>query len=350
MCLNPLWRCAVPSYVVHSMYLSKDILKKYKNGGFVFSPNDFVTFEFLNQFFPKYAPDTKEIICGQCIECRIRKAQEDSQRCMAEAQTSEHDCYFLTLTYDDEHLPEPILSFPYHDVPGEVHDKPVLCSPLKKKDFQDWIKRFRMQLERKQGFKGVRYFYCGEYGSQSNRPHMHVLLFNVDLPDLEVAFTRSLTSGKDIKYFQSKFVSDSWGQGFVSISPLTWENIAYTCRYVMKKKTGKHSEAYLKKCFEAQVQPVPYEFTNRSTKPALGRAYYEEHKDFIHEFDKVLMPNGKELKPAKYYDKLYDLEDPEAMAAIKLLRERKIAEAKLSRNLNGSISEEESRRKRARAH
>lgn len=36
MCLNPLWRCAVPSYVVHSMYLSKDILKKYKNGGFVF--------------------------------------------------------------------------------------------------------------------------------------------------------------------------------------------------------------------------------------------------------------------------------------------------------------------------
>lgn len=42
--------------------------------------------------------------CGQCIECRLRYAREWAARCMIEAEAS--TCaWFLTLTYDDTHLP-----------------------------------------------------------------------------------------------------------------------------------------------------------------------------------------------------------------------------------------------------
>ena len=55
-------------------------------------------------FFEK--PNSREIqlSCGQCIGCRIRKRENWAVRCYCESKMHQ-DNIFLTLTYDDEHLP-----------------------------------------------------------------------------------------------------------------------------------------------------------------------------------------------------------------------------------------------------
>ena len=46
------------------------------------------------------------IPCGHCIACRINKSSEWATRMMMEVKTQpENSCWFVTLTYDDDHLP-----------------------------------------------------------------------------------------------------------------------------------------------------------------------------------------------------------------------------------------------------
>ena len=64
-------------------------------------------------------------------------------------------CIFLTLTYDDDHLPP--------------------NGSLVKSDLQKFFKRLR-----KNSGKKMAYFACGEYGEQTARCHYHVILFGLD--------------------------------------------------------------------------------------------------------------------------------------------------------------------------
>ena len=68
------------------------------------------------------------------------------------------DCaVFVTLTYDDEHLPE--------------------NASLVVSDLQKYIKRVRKECD-KIG-KRIRYFACGEYGDRYGRPHYHAIIFGL---------------------------------------------------------------------------------------------------------------------------------------------------------------------------
>jgi hypothetical protein len=45
-----------------------------------------------------------------------------------------------------------------------------------------------------------------------------------------------------------------------------------------------------------------------SKNPAIGKKYYEEHKDEIYKKDSIYLKNGRSCKPPRYFDKLFDLE------------------------------------------
>ena len=45
-----------------------------------------------------------EIPCGKCSGCRLQKSREWANRCMLELQYHKSS-YFVTLTYDEEHVP-----------------------------------------------------------------------------------------------------------------------------------------------------------------------------------------------------------------------------------------------------
>ena len=92
--------------------------------------------------------------CGQCLPCRVNRRRIWTHRVLLEAIKSSESS-FITLTYDDENLPENGSLCPSH--------------------VRDWLKRIRKKVEPRK----LRYFLVGEYGDETKRPHYHVALFGV---------------------------------------------------------------------------------------------------------------------------------------------------------------------------
>ena len=104
----------------------------------------------------KKFPDGLEVPCGKCLQCRIAKRKEWAMRCLHEMDNWDN-ALFITLTYNDKSLPE--------------------NSTLQKKEFQNFLKRVRIQL----GERKIKYFACGEYGEEKERPHYHAIIFGMSL-------------------------------------------------------------------------------------------------------------------------------------------------------------------------
>lgn len=176
-----------------------------------------------------FLTDPVEIPCGVCVGCRIDRAKEWKIRNCLELQEYP-ECYFVTLTYDDRHLPR-------------LQDG---RSVLVKKDFQNFLKRLRNSI----GF--VRYFACGEYGDLTKRAHFHALLY-CHLEDLQLYNVRQWTSGT---------IAKAWKFGQHVIESVEPGNIAYVAGYCEKK-------------FKAEYEDFPVKpFLMMSTKPAIGLTYF----------------------------------------------------------------------------
>lgn len=241
-----------------------------------------------------------KIPCGRCIGCRLEYSRQWANRCMLEL--SYHDqSWFVTLTYDDDHVP--VSAFAKND-DGEA--APALT--LNPRDLELFWKRLR----KAHPDDHIRYYACGEYGSSTYRPHYHAIVFGLSLDDLR-PYKRS-PQGYD--YFISDSLTQCWSLGFVVVGRVTWETCAYTARYIMKKATGSDSVVY------DTFNIVP-EFVRMSRKPGIGYQYYVDHPD-IYKYESINIPTEKgamQIRPPRYYDKLFDLENPDEMAKIKAKRQ-----------------------------
>lgn len=234
--------------------------------------------------------------CGQCIGCRLDHSREWANRMMMELQDPANVFnWFLTLTYDDDHLP---LSG-FEDDAG-LH----ITYSLSKSDLQRFLKRLRKH------FTGtrIRYYACGEYGSTTYRPHYHLILYNVPLVDLKY---RQHVDG--CNYYTSDTISALWPDGFHLLTDVTWDTCAYTARYVTKKFKGQAAHVY------DDLGIVP-EFSTMSLKPGLGYWYFENHLDEIYAHDHFYLssPRGSiSCRSPAYFDKLYDVEHHDELMALK---------------------------------
>lgn len=195
---------------------------------------------------------------------------------------------FLTLTYDDEHLPS--------------------TGSLNKFDFMLFFKRLRKRYG-----PGIRYYQCGEYGDKSARPHHHAIVFGFRPDDL------TLYSQNDgIPLYNSPAITSLWGHGYVVIGDVTFDSCCYVARYVLKKVTGPTSKAHY-----GGLLP---EYTTMSRRPGIGRLHYDTYKSDMYNYDLCVLKDEHICKPPKYYDRLYDIDSPEHMSALKALRKQSIKE------------------------
>lgn len=238
-----------------------------------------------------------QVPCGKCLGCRLDYSKDWANRCMLEARQYPADMnHFITLTYDDDHVPK--------NDQGSAYT-------LKKDDLRTFMKDLRSKVEYDTGHIGIRFFGCGEYGSETFRPHYHLILFNLRLDDLQ-PFRRS---SQGYMYYRSEFIEKIWHKGNVLVADCSWQTCAYVARYVMKKASYEHqrTNAYAEFGIER-------EFVLMSRRPGIGRKYYEDHKGEIYAYDKQFLgsPDGSiEIRPPKYFDRLYTEDDPEHMEAIK---------------------------------
>lgn len=256
-----------------------------------------------------------EIPCNNCIGCRIDRSREWANRMMLELE--DHDsAYFLTLTYNEEHVPT---SFYPDPETGEA--LPVMT--LNPKDPTDWMKRLRKAFPDDK----IRYFLCGEYGTKTHRPHYHAIVYGLHLNDLVPA-----PGSSDPHYMTSAALQRTWSVkskgsyaplGFVLVAPVTWQSCAYVARYVTKKLYGKEAEFY-------ETFNLCPEFTHMSRRPGIGRRYYEEHPDCVQRPFLYLSTEegGVKFPPPKYFQRIYEVEEP---AQAEVLKAKRLRFAELAR-------------------
>lgn len=154
---------------------------------------------------------------------------------------------FWTLTYAPENEP----------VGGELNPKHL----------QDFLKRFRRNLAPMR----VRFYACGEYGDETQRPHYHIAMFNY--PGCVYGRSRYRTRRGNCCVNCDR-VRDTWSLGLVDGGPLDPEGMQYVAGYVMKKMTSPDDQ---------RLEGRHPEFARRSM--ALGLGALDNVVDVIRSLD-----------------------------------------------------------------
>jgi len=219
-------------------------------------------------------------------------------------------CHFATLTYrDDALIYDPAALMP-HATLWPPHTKTFLKT-LRKYQFRLWRKANPTLPST--DYKSFRFYLCGEYGDKSNRPHYHVLIFGLIIPDKKLH-----TIHNNNKLYTSQLLNKLWSHGNTLIGDLTFESAAYTARYCLKKTV--HPPSYYK---ENGLYP---QFARMSNRPGIGATWYDKFKGDLFPYDICYTRNGQKTKPPRYYMKKLELENPALFAIIK--NERNIAAQK----------------------
>ncbi len=193
-----------------------------------------------------------DVPCGHCLACRIARTREWTVRLLHESEFWD-DTSFVTLTYDDDHLPS--------------------NGSLVPRDLTLFFKKLRKDL----GDRKIKYYACGEYGDTYGRPHYHSIIFGLGVQD-------------------KKLIEDNWHKGFVKIGCVTYDSCRYVAGYVQKKLYGKASKEYDEKGIIA-----PF---SRMSK-GLGERYVDKYWNKLYDMNTVTV-RGVPMGLPRYYQKKLD--------------------------------------------
>lgn len=177
--------------------------------------------------------------CGHCLDCLKKRQNEWYVRFWCEDKyqkrlNSNFVTLFLTLTYDETHLPQ--------------------SREIALNDFRAFIKKIR----RRQGYENVRFYAVTENGSQTGRLHWHCLLFGFDptLMDKPV----------------NKYFDNIWCKGFNCTEYCTAKVFTYVSKYVTKDLDTFKNDTSWKTISIA------------SKRPSLGMMFFSVKKwrDYLH--------------------------------------------------------------------
>ena len=218
--------------------------------------------------------------CGSCPACQELKRNGLSNRCALEEHRSKY-CSFVTLTYDESHLPIVDVSSLFSASDGEVVDllqnydfnedfsTPSVVNTeelrnsillynkhrafykanfsvnrnvtyednqvavLVNRHLQLFIKRFRKYVSQNYNEK-IRYYAVGEYGVQSLRPHWHILFF-YSSSQLARDFENALHLGTKSRPIQTPiFLRSLWKFGHIDSKQTDGKAYFYVSSYVNK--------------------------------------------------------------------------------------------------------------------
>lgn len=196
--------------------------------------------------------------CGKCYECKSRRVSGWSFRLMKEAEVST-SAFFITLTYS----------------PEKTQITPKGYMTLNKRDLQLFMKRLRKVNNQK-----LKYYAVGEYGGKTDRPHYHIILFNVDVETIEL----------------------SWQLGHIHVGQVTEASTGYTLKYVSKEgKIPKHQNDDRLPEFSLMSKKMGANYLT----PQMLRWHKEENEVINRSY--CNLKDGKKIAMPRYYrDKIYD--------------------------------------------
>lgn len=260
------------------------------------------------------AGEKMAVACGQCLGCRLDRSQTWAMRIVHEASEWDENS-FLTLTYDDSHVPRD--------------------GSLRPSDFQKFMKRLRKKF----GDRKIRYYHCGEYGDELHRPHYHACLFNLDFPDKELVQEREGNA-----LFSSETLEELWPYGFSTVGELTFQSAAYVSRYCLKKVTGAKAHDHYLRCDEnGEAYWLHPEYVTmsrghrckdhrgekerpescRKCSGGIGEKWLRKYASDVFPSGEVPVPGqGVFRKVPRYYEDVFARTDPDLVERVKAARRR----------------------------
>lgn len=215
----------------------------------------------------RLAPQMIQVPCGKCFACLAKRRQDWVFRLENEFRQSTTS-WFITLTYDDEHLPKDNLG--------------------KKDHVQRFLKRLRKKYSPMcSESHPIRYFAVSDYGGQFGRIHYHMLLFNFPLTGLRY---------RDL----SRYLEEIWQNGIVDVGRVTSKSINYVCKYVLKSPT---------------TTDTPKTWMLCSRRPGIGSNYLSQWnvRQLKHTLQEghfgLVTPAGTRQLPRYYKDKIVPTDD-----------------------------------------
>lgn len=200
--------------------------------------------------------------CGKCNFCLETRRNEWTFR-LTQEQKKASSSYFITLTYSPENLPSD--------------------AGLVKEHLVNFMKRLRKVNTHK-----VRFYAVGEYGTETERPHYHVIMFNLD--DKQVPNVEKI-----------------WGLGHAYFGTVEIGAIHYVTKYHVNRY-GEH-----------KGRPPP--FCRMSRNPGIGKNYVDTHKNWHRaDFRNYAQVNGIITRLPRYFkEKIFSQREREALAEISIM-------------------------------
>lgn len=265
-------------------------------------------------FFERAGMDQLSVPCGRCAGCRLGRAQAWALRCQHEASLHDENC-FLTLTYDDAHLP-PVASLRYSDV-----------------------QKFLRSLRKEVAPKRFSFLCAGEYGERTARPHYHLLLFGHGFDRLQ-DFSRAGVPGR---LGESEAVGELWRHGNHFVGELTPESASYVSQYCLKKVYGRAAVEFYDvvdvDTGEVLGRRVP-EFLRMSLRPAIGRKWYEKFSSDVFPVD-YAVSSGVRSRVPRYYEKLFRRDHEAEFEEVEWRRQERMESNVESRSVERRSAREE---------
>lgn len=199
--------------------------------------------------------------------------------------------HFVTLTYDTAHVPITPNGFMSVD----------------KKHVQDFFKRLRFRVSEHSPDVRIKYYLASEYGGRTNRPHYHIILFNVVNP---------------------YDVDNTWQLGATHYGQVTGASIGYTLKYLDKTKRipmNRNDDRIPEFGLMSKGLGLNYILDENGQ----GKKIVEWHLADLENRMYLNLEGGKKASMPRYYkDKIYSEEQREIIAE-KYLSEMRERENKL---------------------
>lgn len=180
------------------------------------------------------------------------------------------------------------------------------------------MKRLRKFHEKHNKGSKIKFFHCGEYGDQLERPHYHAILFGIDFADKK----KHSQNERGDQLYKSEKLNELWGLGNCWIGQTTHESAGYVARYCLKKVNGQLADEHYKRVNTQTGEIYQLQPEYITCSHGLGLKFYEKHKDQLYRRDCTIV-RGKEAPLPKYYDRKLDAENPDLLEQTKLKRKRR---------------------------
>lgn len=225
-----------------------------------------------NTYLRHRYPNGVQIPCGYCLNCRVDKRNQWSDRCKYEYKQKLTGS-FVTLTYSDLWLP---LCSHYSPHDGS------LVARLNYQHVRKFIHRIRAYIKSHPELHcslcrpDFSYIYVGEYGEKTKilRPHYHILFFGLDFAYMKDIFRKE------------------WPYGIIDSLPILDGGINYVLKYLDKQLFGEQA----KQVYDLHMRPRPKRISSKSFG---ARLYYDNKIDIkSHNFT---YKSGKVRRPVPGY-------------------------------------------------